>query len=1176
MKRKLFVILTAILSALCLCCAAGCFIIKTPEENTNPTQPNPPSDTQIQPPSSARLDSVSNVLYVSDCFDSGVGYYETFQKQGAQNKKIGECARSEKAESGYVAIDIPTVIYNNPTELTVMCYAGKNDRAGKSRKFTFEYGGKIIFDVQHCSYDKTTGLVTWTAVDGATGYAVKTGNTSPVTVTEPGFPVSGSVTELYVAPLFEGYKFGLPEKIELENKAYAHVNYDTEKQAFVFDIEGDSFEITVAENGKSVTETTEKGEFAYTPVSQSVTLSITAYHSFYRPRTEVRTFSVLTAPAGIKIDKSTGVLSWGSVQNAEGYGVTLKMQDGSVISRQMSAAEIPLAQTDAEGAVTAIIKPLTADKNTAVLQSEPFDFLMVRGVYALSPQIFRNTDSGKLHIGLTAEEKYVSGYDVTVTNTHAEQTVRLNCADASDGKLSAEMNLPVFDLTEIKISRCFNATEGHICFDDLSATAEYRKTVVYTGAPQVVMKDKNATLHTGTAEKRAFTVEVKFPAELKEIGKQLLIEYKYGNNSEPVAKHIDADYALSLAAQAGQTDLEVRFKAFMSSNYVWTEVFSDSFKTAVTCLSGVGFSADGEKISWRSVEYAQSYRVERAEAGAYSEVYCGGNTFYSHGITEAGSYEYRITPFNDGEPFVLEGDPVYCYIEKLEKPSIAMNADGTVSVTAACPSDSAVAFIDGKEVNLSTETLREALTGKTQITLSARSVRENTATHTYIDSDDAQIYTVHRIAEVNGENMGLETDSAANKVKWAAVGGAADYRCRLYYREPSGGTYATEKEFISDVCETDASQFVAGWYKLEITPISYCADSEIYLYFDGAAEGEFRKDGVISVTPSGDGLGVRLNNFIALPDVSVTLSYRGRNYTAALSDKLNILEYDGLKDDLDSAWQGTDYISFDVNYGDGYEERLNSAKAFKADSYSFTLKICNSVTPQATGRYELTDSPDNSSANHAKVTLTPLNGLKSFESYRLTRLVKDADKHDSYAQEKSRVDGTEMEVDFNENGVTNLFMLTAVSDKFTVENGQAAYYRSSGSICYRATVQPTFNGATVTDILTGYSENELKSKYVSFTLNFGNVYKPDLTEAYIEYLSTDGEWSQWYTSEDKNRHKLNGGDTIVKELSGNVGINEGDAVKLRIKRCNGVLDGVTFDESCWYYLSFTVPAYPQT
>lgn len=1181
MKRKIIIILMAFSIVLCLSGLFGCSLSDSPDNNEGDT-PNPPAPseiTELQAPESIRLDMATDTLYIADCSASGVKYYTVTQIVGINKYDLGSLDASDlKAENGYFAMENVKVRTGSAFKLMIICKAMANDILGASRSFDFECVGGIEDDYNSgkCVFDNDSGLYSWPAVADATGYKIEIHDTDEVTVVqEPKFTVDESLNSFTVTPLYDGNKIGIPCTVSLQGMLITQIKYDTEKRAFVW-YGGGSFIAEVTENGQTVTKTGNGEELPYTPASESVSIRITTLSSSHRPGVgPLVTFDVLQNNLDISLDKDTCELSWNGVEGATKYDVKLRLKDdGTVQTVSTEDTSIILNNLNVngkkiylKGAASAIITPVT--KTPTIALFSPFDFYVIDSLNEIKPEITRAAESGKINVSIPSD-KSVASYKITLKETFVEtRVVEVDCPIGSV-TADAHIELPFDKLYSITVSHgSFRGGEGHYCFSKRFSVREYSKNILYASAPKVSMHEVSKTSYTD----EGFLIDVEFPEQL--IGKgEFTLKYEYADTSNII--YFKDNKSLSLDAAVGKNALKVYYQSF-KVGYESALLFSDSFQTEINCLN-VNVTANKNQIEWQSVEGAESYCVEMSDGGAYTAVYEGSETHFAYSLREAGDYSFRVTPCNP-DPLIIGVGSVR-NIRKLATPAVSINGDSLPLVSSDETDANIVTLLDGENKELTGDILRTALTGKTSVPLIVRCTRSDTDTRVYVDSDDAQ-YTLHRIAEINDDSMGLTVNNENTSVSWTAADNANNYACRLY-RKSADGEFAEISAFSGSQTQMDCTVLTCGEYKLEIKPVNYADGQDLYVYIDEAASGTFAKEGINSVGIGSGGSAFTVDGFMtsaSAAKATVKISYMHSNGSWTgnfpISDSIDFSQ----GSEFTTKFNSVEEITFSIEYDGIDDEHLNRLNTLKGKEFvmSVTTKTCE--TPDFNGSYSLLDSKDNSDLNKAKVTLTPVfRQLKDFESYSIVykQKYKEATWGGNYADKVSEISETAgNELIFDVPNIsdrkTNLFALRVTSNKFIEENGEIVFYRSSGiksaDESFKVCVSDTLSDAVIYDEKT--SVNETDATEVSFKLRTSLL---GSSEEYLDYgyLAEDGKWrdsnvkikDNYYASYVVNFSFFNSTD---------INIFAGKQLKLRVRRHAMSIDGVNYDASCWYYLSVTVP-----
>ena len=1180
-KKGLFFIIA--LMGVCLSFLVGCSVFGGLDSDGGKEDNNGPSDsvieTQLKAPESVRLDIFTMTLYVPDCSSSGVTYYKIFEKYSKASDSdkiiIGSLDTSGmQAEDGYFAIDVKKLVVYYSFELTVFCTRNATDKEGvMSNKFIFENGGGIIYDEEHCSFDDNTGLFTWTAVEGATGYRIETGD-EVKTVDSPQYTVDQSVTSFKITPLFDGYKFGSAQAVYLSGVTVS-VQYNAYTHEFSWTHSAGNYRVEITENGETSSWELTEDRLPYAPSSDSVTIKIITYNPLRRSGVTEVTYDVVTPIYDIALDAITRRLTWSSQVSASKYDLIFEYGSGTSEVKESAYAVLAMDKNRL-GAAKVKIRPVLAyTTDTKIYLYSEFEYYMLGYISGIKPNIKLDGESGKLSIAISSDWNYIESYVVSLTAEGAEEQV----AEMSDVN-PVQMNLTKYRLSKVVISRKYKGGEGHYCFaDNPFYPSDYSSNVLYVGAPEVEMKDKNAENSSG----RAFTVKVKFPEELKGKG-SLTLTRNYTGYKESTSK-LSGDAEFTLPFANASAHLEFVYSEFNISSSSSAIVLSDKFQTDVNCLESVELSADASAINWQTVGGAASYRVEKLDGEDYAEVYSGTDTQYIHGVHSAGKNYFRVVAVSD-KPFVLDSAGAECSVQKLEKPTVTLNQAGEIEITS--PDAAAiVTLLDGAEAYLTHDNLRAVMNDKATATLVAYCAGNSTQRAVIIPSEHTGTYTLHRIADLHQTGWGLTVDAQTSTVYWSALEGAGDYVCNLYHRVSADDDYSLVHSFTGNVTELDGSQLTCGQYELEIKPVGSLDDMDIYLYLGDIASDTFQKDGIQDVALLADGTGFSIDGIVYQGgDYGVGWQVKRSDYSNSpiylfeMGNRLIFSENDEVLRDFSSLQNGNTYtLYFNIDYSNASDAVLGKNKTLKAEAFTLSFTIKQSASGyDFTGKYSYLEREDNSQP-YARITLTPDPSviLSDAESYGIVYKTKGYGASNNSATLVSYTMGTELTIPVGNDSNTQMFRLGISSNKFTEMDGSIVFYRTEpydyylDDAWYMITLQQTITASVkVTD---AYTVSATGKAHLNIELNFQNNYIANGDTFNFEYLSDKGLWQKFSYGGNYDT-AFSGKTSFAYSFAepNDLKIAEGKVIKLRVRRGNYNFGGVKRDASDWTFIWLTVPA----
>ena len=1150
MKKKFLFLILTVLATACLSIFAGCSIFGEKEETEESTPP--PAASGLKAPESVRLDMGTNMLYVPDCSESGVTYYEVQQVYGGSMWKLGALSTEGiQAVDGYFAIDVGGNISENYSsfDLKVICKAKWNDEQGVSNSFTFQNVGGITYDQEHCSFDEDTGIFTWTEVKDATRYRVWMDYSFSV-VDVPQVTVPQNVTIFRVVPLFDTYKIGTTVEVNLEASS-PQISYDQVAEKFTWQGRGDSYKLEITQNGATTAYNLTGNEFAFTPSSDSVTVKLTAFDPLRYSGVAEVTYDVLPSVTGISVGALSRELSWDAISGITEYVVSLEYGDGDAL-HYVATTNKYVISTLIAGEVKARIKPIVPVSLllTMAAQAE-FEFVAIEHAKDISPTLSYDAASQKVSLSFSHDSPVVESYKITMTVDGAQEQVEVDADGKTD--ISARITMPAYKAGQIVISRNYHEYDFPYCFTTGSYYPnDYSQKMIYIPAPEVEMVDKNAELRGG----RAFTVRVKYPEELQ--SGSLSLHYSYGTSSKTETMTADKDITLALPGYT--TDFKASFTAYQNSSY---KLFTtDEYSVTTSCLDKVNISADNQKLYWAEVDGAACYVVEELTGNIvigyeYVEVQRSVDTEYSYGITETGvTHTYRVTAISRSEDaFTFDGDANDIAINKLARPTVSFTQSRKISVSAALNA-TLVTYLDGVQTAITDESIRAALDVKASVKFTAYCTRENAQGVTYIDSDTDE-YTVYRIPDLDGLN--LNVDAANNKVSWAKVEGASEYTCHLYRRLSAEDEYALLHDYSGTETEIDGSSLLYGEFEIKVMPTSRRDGNDFYLYYGDYATDTFRKDGILAAGISDKVTGFWVDGAIASADDidvgwSVSTSFGNKSYSYNFDEPIDISKYADFEYDFMS-YIPTGYtyrLMFNVNYGEGGDEYLSANKILKADRYELKIAAKNSWAANVVGSYEYVERLY--SMAQVKVTLTPegLRGpYKSFSIYH------------SISNNSYTTDGTEVIVGLPDIRTTYQFTLVINSDMFAIEDDTVVFYRTSNlsaftySVSFQETLKTQLNGVSLAtnvlnvDISLGLISSSTSGEYLN-----------------IEYLSDNGTWETRPVFAMNGLKRFN----ISIPQASNLTLTAGKQIRIRVRWAERTVNGVKYEASDWDYITVTVPA----
>lgn len=1175
MKKKLLILILTILTACCLCLIAGCSIFGDFDFGGNGNggydDTPPPSSTggsTLKAPESVKLNMPLKTLYIADCSESGVTFYSVTQEYGKTKNSLGNfSAKDKEVQDGFFEMPVARLTETDEFDIVVYCNSTASLSGGVSKAYTFKNVGGITYDEEHCTFDSDTGLFTWTDMQDATGYRLELGYNNYQIVDKPQVIVDKSISSFSVTPLFDVYKFGSAVTIYLDLFAPA-IQYNAYAGEFIWSQTSDKYKVEITENGKTSTWELEEEKLPFIPSSDSVTVKITTTAPLRRPCVTEVTYDVLTPVTGVSVGIYTCELTWNAV-GAYGYNLILEYEDGRREFKETTEPKLALNKNNT-GKITAKILPAQYyTQNPSILLYANFDFTVLTGVNALTPSLSLDGDRGKLTVEIPKEEEFVTGYTVTLKQSALNsQTVEIA---ASDSSVSAELDLPKNKLLTLTILRTIGEGDGHYCFTSTASllTESYYRQILYADAPEVTMIDKNATYLSNPA----MIVQVDIPEELEGIsGLNLTCNY----DSFLRTAYMQSGTQFTIPITKSSATLQIKYSPTNSS----TTLFKGSFEKTVVRLNSVDISADSQKLSWQSVDGAAEYRVEEADGGDYYEVYSGALTQYMHGVNSVGEWSYRVIA-KSNDPFVLDSEADECTVTKLEKPTVSMDIFGELKITSPDTTASVLTLLNGVAKELSKDNLRAVLTNGDSATLTARSVKESTEKAVFIDSDDTDDYTLHRIGDLDQTELDIQVDAALNKVSWN-VPQAEEYLTRLYYKSPTQSDYSLARSFTGTQTYLPGNEVSAGQFRVEVKPANRSVGNNLYIYLGDYIAGYFQKDGIVDITPLEDGSGFALDSYIfstetvagwkvATPGLIVD-----NTYLFDFGDDIVFTQNQTLMDDILGRYTGNNNLTFSVNYSAAAEAALSQSKTLKADEFKITYNLIQSAaSSNFKGSYSYVDRQDAPTAPaQARVVLAPAQNevLSAAERYTVVYKSKAVGANNSTATLVSETLGTELLVPVGNERVTKMFRLGIESNRFIKEGGKINFYRSSKETTddtwYEFSAQAMYEAALT--VLGSTTSNGKMT--ISFNLSFANHTPINYESFYLEYRADDGTW-QPVLIDGKINALVSGKSSFDLQFDqpNDIAYFPGKIIQIRVKSGSCSYSLTTLEESDWTYLTLTVP-----
>lgn len=163
------------------------------------------------------------------------------------------------------------------------------------------------------------GVISWTAIDGATGYEVSFGNNT-YTTTETQYVIPEGNYRVKVKPVAGSfyYSFWSAEKTVNILKAPTNLNYDGEKISWI----GNASQYEININGQ--TENVSGGKYVYDSENRDFSVEVKAlgdHTSTFDSSVATETFHYLQPARDLTVE--SGILSWSEVENAEGYQIKI-------------------------------------------------------------------------------------------------------------------------------------------------------------------------------------------------------------------------------------------------------------------------------------------------------------------------------------------------------------------------------------------------------------------------------------------------------------------------------------------------------------------------------------------------------------------------------------------------------------------------------------------------------------------------------------------------------------------------------------------------------------------------------------------------------------------------------------------------------------------------------------
>ena len=1185
MKRKFLIFLMVVLTGLLFVLAVGCspFGSESNKGDGNGDPTSPEAHYPLEELNEIKLDLINSMVYVPDCSKSSMYFYQIELTRGNDTRTIGSInARNLTPEDGYFAIEINDFSVSSSFFLTVICKERADSKKYAQKKFTYEMGPGFIYDSEHCTFNRNTGLFSWAAVDGATCYKVKliSGRDSAITsVVDTQIVLEESIDSLFITPIFDGYVCApTPDQIYVSGPQQT-ATYDYEKQAFTWPRIGDSYFVEIVEGENTFTETVTDGEVPFVPsyTADVVTIKITTDNPLRRIGTGETTFKILPRVTDISIDPITCELTWEPVENVTRYDVYFSYDDGTHSVYTFTTETSYTPSLTKAGSVTLRIE--TVGEGDYIASETRFPVEVLGRVYAISPTMSYDEENGKLVVSIPSDKSNVDAYTVTLSADGAQpQTVEAPCATTDTTSL--ELVLPANRLSDITISRTFKGSDKYYCFyNRYSRPEDYSGQVLYIGTPDVTMKSKNSV-----SSPYVFTVKVNFPEELRGKGSFTLFHGYYKTaGTQTVSDDVSYTYTVS---EVYTRRLTIAYTAFTPRSGGNITVLTRPFRKDIVMLSAVDITADSEKITWESVDGADGYRVLRKDGDEYTELMSGEEREYPHGVTNTGAYSYYVVA-TSRDPFVLNSVADMCTVRKLEAPTVSVTASGELEISQTNASASIVTLLDGTVTEASVANLRAVMSTKPNAALTAYCVGENTKKSVMIDSDDVSV-TLHRIADIDETSMGFAVDAQMNTVSFAPVANADTFVHVLSRKERADTEYAIVREYTDDTTLLDGDELSEGMYELAVKPVGYCVETDVYLYLGDFAAATFHKDGIHEVTVSADGVGFDIDGIVYTDGgydvgwkITLRTTYDPSNppvFTFELGECAYLYGNTAMTKLLGNTAVSSDGYNFvfEVDYRGATDEQLSANRTLKGSEYKIVVTRAHSEKPTFKGVYSFLNRTDNDYRyDTIKVKLTPSAGevLRDFEDYEL--IYRKLDYTTNVYTTILETKGTEIVIDnFSGNPNSANFYLRVASDKFVVEDGKVKYYFSASSVdSYTVAVQNKFDVRVDVDEV-GYSTERLSPDelYVKFTVTMMDVEFSDRYD--LQYCDDTGTWVPWVTNRQISTAGIIFESFMLNGTQKNLIVSDGKVVKLRLRHCGARktfnYTEIMFDDSDWTYLNVPV------
>lgn len=1178
MRKKFLVLILSVLATVCLSLFAGCSIFGEglfggDGGDGNQGGTTPPSNTDdpiLEAPDHVRLDMGTYTLYVPDGSESGVTYYVINQIYGSSIWKVcGFSTEGRQAEDGYFAIDVINISENYSSfDLEVVCKANWNDAQEVSNTFTFTSGGGITYDTEHCTFDEDSGLFTWAKVTDATGYRVDMYSNNFIVgkavVNAAQVTVPADVTGLNVVPLFDVYKIGTPVRINLEATS-PQISYNQTDDKFTWQECGDSYKLEITENGTTTAHNLTGNEFVFAPSCDSVTVKLTAFTPLHYSGAVQVTYDVLQSVSGVALDKYTRKLSWSAISGFTQYKVRIEADGKDPVDNFVTGTNFTLQDLTA-GVMTVKIKPVDSSKPSLMTMYSESSVRVLPQPKRIMPSYNYDDKTGAVNISFAPDADTVECYNVQLTSDSGQNNYTIDPTESDT--VSVQMSLAPYELGQISVTRTYKDFDELFCYNYFVEYADIDTKMMFLPAPKVELVNTPTFVNS----KLAFKIRIKYPVELAGKG-SLSLNYSYNTISQTEIISADKEVTYNLATAS---TLTVRYSSYkIGSDSV--RLITQNFEETVRYLDNVNTSAGAQKITWNEVDGATDYVVEELVDGDYNEVYRGPLTQYTHGVSIAGEYSYRVFAVSDN-PFLFDGEADGCKVCKLEKPTVNLTEYGEIKVTPPDNTASVIALLNGTAKELSIENLRAALSSGTSATLTARSVKESTQKLFFIDSDETNPYTLHRIGDVSESSLNISVNSTLNTVSFAPLQGADEYACKLVRFS------IVVKSFAGSERELSGSGLEYGQYELQVKPISRSQGENFYIYLGDYISGYFQKDGIRSATLLEDGSGFALDSAFYSPDAVASWKaralYDSTYYTFDKGESVRLTDNQALIKDFTDMTSDNSGIYFGVNYSS--DEALNQSKTLKADEFRVVFNLKQSAAKSGfRGSYSYVDRTDDPTAQaQAKVTLTPESGevLNAVERYTVVYKQKELRADNSTATFISETLGNELYIPVGNERITRMFYLGIESNRFAKVGNELSFYMSStekqytDDNWYELTLQAMYEATLTANTATKLSDGKVK---ITFNLSFENHTPAGNNESfYLEYLADDGTWQALYIN--GNIYTLvSGNSSFDLEFTqpNNLTVFPGSTIQIRIKSGNCSYSLSYLLESDWTYLTLTVPRY---